>query len=256
MKYFITGVSSGVGRTLTKKLILKGETVWGVARREHLLKELKGELNNSARFFYTCMDQTKDNDWATLIDKFKGSNFTPNIIIFNAAISLNDLKDGIDIETMEKTFNINFLGVMKGIKTLLPLSRSGDQFIAISSFSALKGSGVEGIGYAASKAALSIAFESLYQKYKDKKIKFKTIFFGPINGGMSPFKKNMPFVLSKDKAVDSIIHAVQTNKGLFYYPGIIFFIFKVIKLLPSGVYFRILSWMEFVHSRLEKNYVN
>jgi len=251
-KYLITGVSSGIGRALTKKLLIDGETVWGIARREQLLKNLKKELNNPTNFTYISMDQADKIGWQSLIKKFKKKDFIPKIIIFNAAISQNDLQSGIEIEVLEKLVEVNFLGVMRGISTLLPLVKSGTQFITISSFSALKGSGTEGIGYAASKAAVSIGFESLYQRYKDKGIIFKTIYFGPINSGMGLFKKNIPFILSENQAVKFIINSTKNSKGQFFYPRSIFLIFKIIKLLPSNIYFRILSRMESINLKFRK----
>lgn len=251
-KFFITGVSSGIGKALTKELIIMGEMVWGTARREYLLKELKKELNNTSKFIYTTIDQAEKNSWHSLLRSFRRRRFVPEIIMFNAAISQNDLQSGIEIETLEKIMEVNFLGVMRGINALLPMAKPGTQFIAISSFSALKGSGREGIGYAASKAALSVGFESLYQKYKDKGIIFKTIYFGPINSGMGPFKKNMPFILSENQAVKFIFDSTKSAKGQFFYPKSIFLIFKLIKLLPSNIYFNILSKMEALHIKLRR----
>lgn len=254
-KYLITGVSSGIGRTLTKELINRGGTVWGIARREKLLKTLKKEIG-SRQFIYTVMDQTKNQSWQSLVRQFKKRRFNPEIIIFNAAISKNDLRDGINIAILENIIEVNFLGVMRGINNLLPLIKPSAQIIGISSFSALKGSGVEGVGYAASKAALSIGFESLYQKYKNKGIIFKTIYFGPINSGMGSFKKNVPFILSENQAVKFIINSIKGKQGQYYYPRSIFFAMKLIKLLPSSVYFKILSIMESSHSRFQNKNVN
>jgi len=51
MKILITGASSGIGRELAKQLVKDGHVVWGVARRENLLNDLKKELGDL--FFYT-----------------------------------------------------------------------------------------------------------------------------------------------------------------------------------------------------------
>ena len=56
-RFFITGISSGIGYGLTKKLIGKKHQVWGVARREALLVDLARELN-SDRFHYSVCDVT------------------------------------------------------------------------------------------------------------------------------------------------------------------------------------------------------
>ena len=136
----------------------------------------------------------------------------------------------------------------EGIKVLVKTAGPNTEFIAVSSSSALKGSGIEGIGYPSSKAALSIAFESLPQKYQGKYI-FKTIYFGPINSGMSPFKKNSFFMLSEKQAVEKIIQASLGKKVVYYYPAVLFFILKIVKLFPSKIYFYLLSQMEGFHKK-------
>lgn len=250
--FLITGVSSGIGKTLAETLIKKGHYVWGIARREYLLKDLKDRLKTK-RFYFTVMDQANAIDWQLLKKDFIKRKFTPSVIIFNAAISEKDLDKNLNIDSLENIMDVNFLGVMRGIHQLLPIVKPSTQIIAISTFSAFKGSAVEGIGYAASKAALSIGFESLYQKFKDKGILFKTIFFGPISSGMSPFTKKTPFILSEDQAVNFIISSIKGKSGQYYYPKIIFLLIKLIKLLPASLYFKILTIMETVHSKFDKN---
>lgn len=44
MKVFITGVSSGIGKALTTRLVKAGHEVWGVARRREALEELQTNL--------------------------------------------------------------------------------------------------------------------------------------------------------------------------------------------------------------------
>jgi len=46
-RVLITGVSSGIGRELTKQLVVEGDSVWGVARRKELLINLKKELKGA-----------------------------------------------------------------------------------------------------------------------------------------------------------------------------------------------------------------
>lgn len=249
-KVFISGVSSGIGRSLTKKLILDGHIVFGVARRVELLKSLQDELNDAVAFSYMSADCSQESDWKEIINQLKKKNFIPDIVIFNAAILENDLEEGLNYDSTKRMIETNFLGIMYGISLFLELIKKPTQFLTISSSSAFKGSGVEGVGYAASKAALSIAFESLYQKYKKSHLVFKTIFFGPVISGMSPFTKAPPLSLKEEEAVDAIIASLNSDKSLHYYPFIFFLFFKLIKLLPQNLYFKILS----LHERLRNKF--
>ena len=248
MKHFlITGVSSGIGRALTKRLIEEGNMVWGVARRQSLLEDLKKELN-SPDFFYSEMDISSKQFWEDLVGQMKKADFIPDTTIFNAAINKNDFINNLETDLTREIFDINLFGALEGVKILLETVNPKAEFIAITSSSALKGSGIEGIGYPASKAALSVAFESLYQKYKNKYI-FKTIYFGPVNTGMVPFKGKSFFLLSEERAVNKIIQAIEGKRVIYYYPGVLFFILKTIKFFPSGMYFYFLNQIEKFHKK-------
>lgn len=242
-RFLITGVSSGIGRVLTRDLVLKGNEVWGIARRKELLEELSNELKNGNRFFYTVTDVSQEKDWKKLITEMSQKKYSPDVVIFNAAIFKPDLVKDIDFELLQETFSVNFFGVIQGIKLLLNYVKKKTQFLAISSLSALKGSSIEGIGYPASKAALSIAFESLYLKYKNKFI-FKTLFLGPVVGGVSHFKKPSIFVVSEERTAQKIGKCLNKSNEIFYFPWLYFFIMRILKLFPAEVYFKLLSTKE------------
>ena len=249
-KILITGVSSGIGRILTKSLIELNYMVWGVARRQELLLSLAKEIS-STNFFSSRADISTESGWEKLVRQLISKKFIPDVIIFNAAILENDLEKGFNIKSTERMIDTNFYGTVRGVALLLPLIKPGSQFLAISSLSAFKGSGVEGVGYAASKAALSIAFESLHQRYKDI-FSFKTIYFGPITGGMSHFKKKPPFAISEESAVKFIIKAMEGMNIIYFYPKLLFTIYKFIKLLPSNLYFKLLSKHEDLRTKFRR----
>lgn len=238
----ITGVSSGIGNILTKLLVKKGFKVWGIARRKNLLEELKKELQSSS-FFYTVADVIDENFWNSLIKKFKRKKFIPDIIIFNAAVHENDLTSGIDIDKLRRSMEINFFSIIKGIKLLADSFKSKLHFITISSTSAFKGNHEEGIGYAASKGALSLAFESLFQKYLGSRLIFTTIFLGSVATSMVRLTK-APLMLTKDKAAEYIIKAIYEKKPFYYYPKGVFTILSIMRVLPKPIFFKIWTKMQ------------
>lgn len=238
----ITGVSSGIGNTLTKKLIKKGFRVWGVARRKKLLNVLKNDLQNED-FYNSVADVADEVFWGSLIRNFKRKKFIPNIIIFNAAISENDLINGIDLDKLRGIMEVNLFSIIKGIKLISESFKSKLHFITISSTSAFKGNHEEGIGYAASKGALSLTFESLFQKYSGSRLTFTTIYLGPVETDMVRLKK-APFMLTKDKATDYIIKAIYDGKPFYYYPKTVFTVLSIMRLLPKPVFFKVWSKMQ------------
>lgn len=238
-KVLITGVSSGIGRHLAEKLVRDGYQVFGIARRQ---------VKSGPGFIFLSVDLTDQDAWEKITRQMVRIKFIPDIIILNAAILENDLKEGIDLEITNRLMETNFFAPIRGVEALLKIVKKRTQFIAISSLSALKGSGSEGIGYAASKAALSVAFESLHQKFK-KQYFFQTIYFGPVKGGMGPFKTSAPFILKEETAVDLILQTIKDKSIIKYCPWYIFFAIKIIKLLPYQLYFTCLTVMEHIRNK-------
>jgi short-subunit dehydrogenase len=241
-KYLVVGASSGIGKALTLKLLVGGNKVWGVARRE------KPIINAGQNFFYTAMDINIKDSWKKLSRSLKARKYFPDVVIMCAAVYGTDLPFQIDLATTRKIMETNFFAILEGVNVLLPLFKKGSQVIVISSISSQKGSGQEGIGYPASKAAISIAFESLQQKYQSK-ILFKTVFLGPVRTGMSPFTKHTFLSISEDKTVSIILRAINSNNIFIYSPHILFFILRCAKLFSQKIYFKLLNVIDLQHKQ-------
>lgn len=232
MNILVTGASSGIGMKLCKALIYDGDRVFGVARRR-----VAGE-----KFKYLSIDFSKESAWQKLIRSLKRDKFTPDVVVFNAAVLKGDLKE---------VLKVNFLSIIEGVEELMKNFKSC-HFIAISSTAALRGSGVELLGYASSKAALSIAFESLYQKFKKSKYKFSLVYFGPVRGGMSPFKDKTPFQLSLEQAVLTIKKAIREKSPAYYNPWWVFYMLRLIRILPANLDFVFFSLLERIYQKNRK----
>src|SRR3989344_2725493 len=216
MNICVTGASSGIGREIVKQLVKNGHAVWGVARRENLLKDLKKELGDL--FFYTACDVNNQNEVLGVYQEMKKGGFSPENIILAAGAFLNDINPELNYEIFKKTMGINLYGALNFVDIFLPqfLQKSSGQFIAISSTTALKPS-LRGIGYPASKAALGIAFRGLDLAYRKKKVIFSTIYLGPVATEMWNAKKSF-LVESKEKIAYRIIKAIKTKKSAYYIP--------------------------------------
>src|SRR3989344_5546144 len=173
--------STGIGRELVKELILQKYRVWGVARQMDALESLKNEINQPDNFYISQVDITKKESIIELTKELK-TKFVPQIIIINAGTYQNDMNDNINPEITDQMIETNYKGAINCVHHLLPITSKNGQFITISSSYAFKGSAHEGAGYAASKAAISIAFESFYLKWSQNGgPMFTTIFFGPLD---------------------------------------------------------------------------
>lgn len=252
-KYLITGVSSGIGRELVKKVIGHGDSVWGIARRKNLLANLKKELGNNKYFQYSAVDISKPQTWKRIITQLRRKKFQPQIVIFNAAIFRNDFvgKGTTNLETTRELIETNFFSILSGVNELLKIVEPKTKFIFIGSASAFKGGGEEGIGYCASKAALSQALESLHLKHHPK-YDFKIVHFGPVDTDMLPLRKKVHFIISAEKAARHIMESVDSPDHIFHYPRLLFLFLRLIKVLPAPLYLMILGKIDALHRQNKK----
>ncbi|MDO8452849.1 MAG: SDR family NAD(P)-dependent oxidoreductase [bacterium] len=239
LNILITGVSSGIGKELSKSLTEDGHKVVGVSRRAGMK-----------------IDLSKSGSGRELLKRLKRARFKPSVVIFNAAILENDLEPKFDSGVTRRMFETNFFSVLEALEELLGYVPKNCHFIAVSSIAALRGSSVEGIGYSASKAALSIAFEGLHQKYRNVRglsasLTFTTIYLGPVRGGMSPFRRGTPFQLSIKQVVELIKRVMEEKGSAYYSPWLLFFGFRILRLFPPSVASWILSVIERVHRNYE-----
>ncbi|KKQ67259.1 MAG: KR domain protein [Candidatus Daviesbacteria bacterium GW2011_GWA2_38_24] len=247
-KILITGVTSGIGRSLTIESLKRGYHVWGIARRGSILREIKKNTKKN-KFDFTSTDLSQSDAWEKIIRQIKRKKFVPNIVVFNAAISEDDLKDGIDLNSTRDIFETNYFSVLDGIERLLPYVKKDTQFIGISSISALKGNAREGIGYSGSKSSLNLAFETLQQKYS-KNYHFTIVAFGPVATGMNPYKKNQFLSISEKDAVSLINKAVDERKQRYEKPIFLFLFVKIVKLLPQNISNLMFSVIENLRKKL------
>lgn len=247
-KVLITGVSSGVGRQLVKDLCSRGYSVFGIARRKDLLVSLKNELSKPNNFNFITTDLSDKDVWEKIIINLRGQKFIPDIVIFNAATWDKELVAEYSYKNLEKTHQVNFLSVMKGVSLLIPYSNSKKtHFIAISTLSALWGNSEEGVGYPASKAALSIAFEGLYQKFKKTNFNFTTVSLGPIKAETNSFKIFTPFQIDFKKAVKIINKSIKEKRAIYFAPPLLFFCFSLLRLLPTSLKLAVFSLINGLH---------
>jgi short-subunit dehydrogenase len=240
MNILITGVSSGIGKSLAEHMIAKGHTVCGVARSEDELKALHARLGD--RFSYFSADITRIDDVRTLCLKIKQEKGIPDAIVLNAGIYPHDSDNAFQFDIAEQVLATNVNGALIFVDQFLPefLQRGSGQFLAVSSVLALRPDPL-GASYAASKAAITMAFRSLKLRYGSSGILFQTILLGPIateNYKSNDHKKAVTerHIPNASKAAEAIEQALHKKKSLTYYPWMIGIILRTTAWLPDTVF--------------------
>lgn len=150
MTHFITGISSGLGLSLTDQILEAGGHVYGVSRRGYPEKRRDCLLTESKLDLFD-LDSIPDNR-ATLLNGVRKLD----VVILNAGI-LGGISNMVDasVSQLERTMTINVWSNKVILDWLLKNSVTIDQIVMVSSGAAVN-SGKGWGGYSLSKAALNM----------------------------------------------------------------------------------------------------
>jgi short-subunit dehydrogenase len=116
------------------------------------------------------------------------------------------------------------------------VERGRGQLVAISSLAAYRGL-PKSAAYCASKAAVSIAFESLRLDLKPKGIDVTIIHPGFIKTPLTAGRHaQMPFLLELDDAVEKIVGAIEKKKKSYAFPWQLASIVRLGMIMPNFLY--------------------
>lgn len=208
----VTGASSGIGISFSKKLIEKGATVYGLARRLNKLNEVREKLG--IELVPVKMDVTKPtdiHDWVQ--DTFSGDNL-PHVLINNAGLGIFGKVDKLSIDDWNTMVQTNLNGVFYLTRELVPFMKASEvhhHIINIASIAALLGN-PEMSGYNASKYGVRGFSEALFKELRYDKIKVTAMFPGSISTHFFDRVGNDTHdnMLQADDVADTLIHLLET----------------------------------------------
>ena len=188
----ITGASSGMGRVTADYLASKGYKVYGVARSFKRLKERKEQCNTSSSFEELYMDVTDEQSINEAIDYIVEKEGKIDILFNNAGMGIAGAIEDTSIEEAKEIFEINFFGMLRVCKRVLPIMRKQKQgyIINTSSIMGVMGLPFQGF-YSATKYAIEGFTETLRYETKEFGIKVALIEPGDFATGFTANRKRV-----------------------------------------------------------------
>ena len=234
-KVWITGASTGIGKSLAKKFSLMGWKVAISARREQLLNEIADGKN----IFSYPADVSNFDSVSNAFSKILKDFGDLDVCVFCSGIYNRKAEKQIDVNQIIKTIDINFIGVVKSVKTVEEFfkKRKKGKISIVSSIAAYRGL-PNSSGYGPSKAALTNFAESIYFDFKKYNVQVSVVSPGFIKTPMTDTNEfPMPFIRSTEFAAEKIYKGViESNSFEITFPKQLTTILKFLRILPYKIY--------------------
>jgi len=238
---WITGESSGIGRSLALKFAKEGWTVSASARRENLLQELHTENENIHSFplDVTNTEQCKAafND---IVKKFENID----ICVFSTGTHDPKSEKRFNLDKIREIMEVNYFGTMNSINSVYDyFSEKKEGHISImSSVAGYRGLPAAG-AYCASKSALTSFAESLHFEMKRVNVRVSLISPGFIKTPLTDQNDfPMPMIKTPEFAADEIYKGLVIKKGFeIHFPKAFTYFLKFLQMLPSSLYFKLVA---------------
>ena len=238
---WITGASTGIGKSLAIKFSKNGWKVAISARRAEILDDISKQNEN---IFPFPLDVTNKEECKKVFLQIKNKLQNIDICVFSTGTWDPKKEKDIDIDQIENVMKVNFFGTLNSIKSVEKYFKDlGKGHISIvSSIAGYRGL-PNSTGYGPSKSALNNLAESLYFDFKKYGVRISLISPGFIKTPMTDkndFK--MPFLKTSEYAADKIYHGlVNTNVFEIHFPKQLTLILKFLKILPNWLYLKLVG---------------
>tara|TARA_B100000242_G_C43012740_1_gene470872 strand:+ start:114 stop:869 length:756 start_codon:yes stop_codon:yes gene_type:complete len=240
-KIWITGASSGIGKSLAIKFAENGWKVAISARRVEKLEEICKINKNIHSFPLDVLNIDQCNHtFNKILEKFDNIDKC----IFCVGIRDHESEKNLELNKIEKIFKTNFFGNINTISSVYSYYKNKKEghISVIGSIAGYRGLPESG-AYSASKSALITFVESLYFDLSKYNVKLSLINPGFINTDMVKNNKyKMPLIMSSDYAARIIYSNIIKNKNFeIHFPKRLSLLMKFLSILPFKLYSKLIK---------------
>ncbi len=235
--YWITGASSGIGRSLALKAASQGYRVAVSARNEQALAELVAEAKGGILPY--AVDVTDMAACRAAVDSIVADHGPIAHAVLNARTHMPTPATAFQAEQVKTLVDVNLMGVVNCVDPLLRqfLDQGSGHLAIMASVAGYRGLPMAG-GYCATKAGLIALAESLNIELGPKGIKTQVICPGFVRTPLTD--KNdfpMPYLMELDDAVERVWNGLNSDEFEVAFPRRLAWQLKMMQKLPHAAYF-------------------
>lgn len=187
MNILITGVSKGLGLTLTELILKMGWNVYGVSRsKTNELKKIIEDYPDSFRWLEYNLNDA-ENVKKTIFKDWIGSQTPIHGFVNNAAFAYDDIITNLNTNTLEEMYRINVftpMNITKYVIRQMLLHKTKGSIVHLSSISAH--TGYKGLAmYASTKGALEAFSKNTAREWGETGIRSNCLVAGFMSTEMS-----------------------------------------------------------------------
>ena len=238
MTVWITGASSGIGRALALKLARDGRKVAVSARSAEALAGLAAENPNIVPW---PLDTTDASACEAAVAGIEAAHGAIALAVLNAGTHTPTPVTNFKVSDARRLVDINLMGTINALAPLL--ARRTKHIAVVASVAGYSGLPTAAI-YGATKAALINMCEALKPECDTLGIKLQLVDPGFVKTPLTD--KNefpMPFLMELDDAVAAFARGLESDRFEIVFPRRFALILKFLRILPYGLYFRIVRRM-------------
>lgn len=241
----VTGASSGIGRSLARRLAAGGDPVAVMARRADRLETLAGEITAAGgRAIAVPCDVTDAARVRSAFARIEAELGPVERLVANAGGGERTDARALTASHVAAIVDLNLMGTVHCIEAVLPgmLSSGRGHLVGVSSLAARRGV-PRGAAYSASKAALTNLLESLRLDLRGTGIDVTVLLPGFVRtGDGSPVgTRSKPFRLELEAATRRMERAIRARRRSDAFPLPLAALARLATLLPAAVYDRIMA---------------
>lgn len=242
---FLTGASSGIGRSLARR-IAQAEPVALVARRGELLDSLAAEIaaeGGHETLTLSC-DVTDRGAVRAAVARAEEQLGPITRLVANAGGGDRTQLDDFTAEHVRAALDLNVMGVVHCIEAVLPgmRERGEGHIVVMSSLAGYRGLPTAA-AYSASKGALTNLAESLRMDVAPHGVDVTVLAPGFVKTKPSKKgkKKNKPFRMELEPATERMYRSIVARKRYDAFPLSLRALAAWGRLLPAGLYDRLMG---------------
>ena len=239
---WITGASTGIGAAVAEALVARGWTVAITARAVDRLEALAAR--HAGRMIVAAGDVSDAAGMAALHQRIEvEAGRKVALVILNAGAWQEMGAWDFDLAAFRLMMEVNLMGTANLMASVMPamLARGSGQIAVVASVAGYRGL-PRAVAYGATKSALISMCESLRFDLEKAGVAISVVNPGFVRTPMTAVNEfPMPFLLEVEDAAQRIVKGLAAGMFEVACPWQLVWPLKVLRVLPAGVFFRLLS---------------